>query len=259
MDLIDAVVLGAVQGLTEFLPVSSSGHLVLAQELLGVQETGATLEVAVHLATLLSVVLYFWRDIWRVTAEFFGGGPGRKTALLVAVATLPAGLVGVLLKDQIEAFLDSPLLAAAMLIVTGVVLLLTRFAVRREDREPGVVYALLVGCAQAVAILPGISRSGSTICTALFLGDDPDHAARFSFLMALPVILGAGLLKLDDLSGSADAASGVPLLVASIVAFATGLAAIHALMTALRKGKLAVFGPYCLLLGAGALVWLLAR
>ena len=254
MTILEALLLGLVQGFTEFLPVSSSGHLLLAQELLGINPPGVLLEVVVHLATAMSVTVYFRRDIAVVIKDTIRGGPGQSLGFRILVATIPAPILYLLFKTELEAALESPLVAAACLIVTGIVLLSTARA-RRKDTTPGLGHAVIVGCAQAIAILPGISRSGSTISAALFLGDDPDRAARFSFLLMLPVILGAGLLK-----GSAIEALPsdqiLPLAVAALVAFVSGLAATHALLTLVVRGRLSWFGPYCLLVGVVALVWL---
>lgn len=257
MTPLEAIVLGLVQGLTEFLPVSSSGHLLLTQEVMHVQTPGIVLEVTVHVATALSVIVYFRRDLWRTIVEFVKGGPGRNLALRIVLASVPAVVVYKLAKDPLERALESPLVAAICLCVTGVVLLATRWARYREEFTPGWGHAVIVGFAQAVAILPGISRSGSTIAAGLFLGDDPDRAARFSFLMSVPVILGAGLLQTRDLvSGEQPLpADWMPFVLAGVAAFVSGLAAIHALVLLVAKGRLYAFAPYCLLVGAGFLIW----
>jgi undecaprenyl-diphosphatase len=248
VDWVDALVLGLVQGLTEFLPISSSGHLVLTQEVLGLHEPGAAIEIAVHLGTLLSVLVYYRADIVEIVRDVFRGGPTARLGWMVVVGTIPAVLVGLFLKDHIEAIFDSPRWAAGGLLATGAFVLLTPLA-RRRSGDPGFAYAVIVGCAQAIAILPGISRSGSTIGTAMFLGDDPVRAARFSFLLSIPAILGASVLLLAD--GGMSGGPGAAMLVASgVVAFASGLAAIAFLIKLLGQGRLAWFGPYCLIVGA---------
>jgi len=248
VDWIDALVLGLVQGLTEFLPISSSGHLVLTQEVLGIHAPGAAIEIAVHIGTLLSVLTYYRRDVVEIVRDVFRGGPTARLGWMVVVGTLPAVAVGLFLKDHIESIFDSPRWAAGGLLVTGVVLLLTAKA-RRRPGDPGFGYALIVGCAQAIAILPGISRSGSTIGAAMFLGDDPVRAARFSFLLSIPAILGASVLLFAD--GGLDGGPGAGMLVVSgAVAFASGLAAIAFLIKLLGQGRLAWFAPYCLVVGA---------
>lgn len=253
MTWLDALVLGLLQGLTEFLPISSSGHLVLAQEVLGVHEQGAALEISVHLGTLLSVLVYYRRDLVEIVRDVFRGGPTARLGWMVVVGTVPAVFVGLLWKDDIEAAFESPRAAAVGLLATGAFLLLTRFAKRRPG-DPGFGYAVVVGCAQAVAILPGVSRSGSTIGTGQLVGDDPVRAARFSFLLSIPAILGAAVLMLAD--GELGGGPGTGMLVLSgAVAFASGVAAIAFLIRLLGQGRLHWFGPYCLVVGA--LAWLL--
>lgn len=250
MTWVDALVLGLLQGLTEFLPISSSGHLVLAQEVLGVHEQGAALEISVHLGTLLSVIVYYRRDLVLILQDVFRGGPTARLGWMVVAGTIPAVVVGLLWKKDIEAAFESPRAAAVGLLATGVLMLLTALA-RRRPGEPGFGYALIVGCAQAVAILPGVSRSGSTIGTGLFLGDDPVRAARFSFLLSIPAICGAAVLMLagDELRNG----PGTGMLVfAAAVAFVSGLAAIAFLIRLLGQGRLYWFGPYCLVVGAAA-------
>ncbi len=251
----DALVLGLVQGLTEFLPISSSGHLVLTQHALGIDAPGTDLEIAVHLGTLLAVVLYYAKDLRAVVRDVFARGPTARLGWMVVVGTLPIVGVGLFLREPIRALFDEPRWSAFGLLLTGVLMLASRLA-RKRPGAPGFGYAVIVGCAQAVAILPGISRSGSTITTGMFLGDDPVRAARFSFLLSIPAILGAAVLMLKD--GGLSAASDVPkLLAAGFVAFASGLAAIAFLIRLLGQGRLAWFGPYCLALG-GIALWVLS-
>ena len=243
----DALVLGLLQGLTEFLPISSSGHLVLAQHGLGIDEPGAGLEIAVHLGTLASVVLYYRRDLVEILRDVLRGGPAARLGWLVVVGTRPIVVVGLTCRE--------PIAAAWCLRVTGALMMGSPLA-RRRPGEPRFGYALLVGCAQAVAILPGVSRSGSTIATGMFAGDDPVRAARFSFLLSIPAISGAAILMAKD-GAFAGRTDPVMLLGAGAVAFVSGLAAIAFLLRVLGRGRLFWFGPYCLVLGATAL-WLLA-
>jgi undecaprenyl-diphosphatase len=261
LSVLEGLVLGLVQGFTEFLPVSSSGHLLLAQELMDVHEPGVLLEVLVHLATSGSVMVYYRRDLATLLRETISGGPGRSEALRIVVASIPVAVAYVVFGKFFEHALESAVVAAACLCVTGVVLLASSRARPREDFTQGVGHALIVGCAQAIAILPGISRSGSTITAALFTGDDAARAARFSFLMSLPVILGAGGLKGIGLVTGDEVLppDSTPFLVAAVFAFVSGLAAIHALVLLVSKRRLSVFGPYCLLVGAGFLVWFAVR
>ncbi len=255
MTWIDALVLGLVQGLTEFLPISSSGHLVLVQEMLDVSSPGAGLEIAVHLGTLLSVLVYYRRDVIEIVRDVVTKGPEARTGWMVVVATVPTVIVALIAKDQIDAAFDNPRVAAFGLLLTGAILLLTP-AARRKLGRPGYGYAVVVGCAQVLAMTPGVSRSGSTIASAMFLGDDPVRAARFSFLMSIPAICGAAILGFAD-GGLENGPSVAMLALAAAVAFVSGLAAIAALIRLLGQGKLAYFGPYCVVVGAVA--WFLLR
>lgn len=271
MQLLDAIILGLVQGLTEFLPVSSSGHLVLGGNLLGVPQHGIYFEVFVHFGTLLSVVTFFFKDIVRITGAFFSSlsAPGRiaaiyaqnydfRVALLILVGTVPAGLAGLLLNDWIEGIFANPILVCFTLLATGGILLATRFIAASETRQLDLPKALVIGVAQAVAIVPGISRSGSTIATALFFKAPREEAARFSFLLSLPVILGATILKIRELAGETATADEIWILVAgTVVAYVSGLLAIKFLLDVVRRGKLDWFAYYCFLVGLVGLALLL--
>jgi len=191
----EALVLGVVQGATEFLPVSSSGHLVIAQALLGLTLPGVLFEVAVHVATLVSILLVYRERITGLVAGALERDPEAvRYVLLVVVATIPAALVGLTAKDAIEALFESPVVPGVALLVTGTFLWTTRRAVARATLErPGWIAALLIGAAQAFALVPGISRSGATVVAALWLGVKGREAAAFSFLMAVPAIAGAAV------------------------------------------------------------------
>ncbi len=252
MDIIPTVILGILQGITEFLPVSSSAHLVIGQELLGVQQPGLLMEVALHLGTLLSVVVYFRHDLLRlIRGSLLAGRTGAAVRLEVgylALATLPAVVVALTLADQLSAAFENIALVGAMLLVTSVVLASSRFAHFREGARMTWLVALMIGCAQAVAILPGISRSGLTIVAGLWLGLGGGAAARFSFLLAVPAILGAGLLQ-----GLEVAQSGIMptagLALGLVVAAVTGYAVIAWLLDIIRKRRLYLFAGYTMLLG----------
>lgn len=267
----EAIFLGLLQGLTEFLPVSSSGHLVLGQHFLGIDEPGISFEVFVHFGTVLSVVTVYWRRIVELLGAFFGAlvrprrmrealWPGSiegrapegplRLALFVLLTIIPTGIVYVLAGDWIEAQFADARFVCAMLIVTGVLLLLIRF--RPDPRgvlSPG--KALLVGLAQGAAMIPGISRSGSTIATAIHLDVDRREAADFSFLMSLPVIVGATLLDLLKMLEKGEAVNWVPLLVGALVAYVVGIGAIHLVLDFVRRGRLQYFAYY--LFAAGLL------
>jgi len=246
----DAILLGILQGLTEFLPVSSSGHLVLAQELLGVNQPGVAFELLAHLGTLGAVLVYFRAAIWRLGKAVFGVGSrtDRFMVLWLVIGTVPAGLVGFLLEDFFEGAFSSPLATSAMLLVTALILLATRF-VRYGQRPVAWHSALAMGVGQALAIMPGISRSGTTIAAGLFAGVRPAQAAEFSFLLAIPAIGGAILLKADELIHVGSAAAG-PYLVGAVLSFLFGLVAVYLVLSTIRRGKFDYFAYYCFAAGA---------
>lgn len=249
MSYLEAVILGAIQGLTEFLPVSSSGHLVLSQELLGVDDPGVSFEILVHVATLFSVLIYFRGQVLSMVRSLFDRSleESRQLILFIVVGTLPAVVVGLLLKEHIESAFESPATASAMLIATGFILLSTRLTTR-HTRPLNVGRALLIGVAQALAILPGISRSGSTIAAGMLLGVPPQRAAEYSFLLAVPAIAGAAVLDIKDLS-SLPAVNLGPYFVGSVVAFVVALVAVYLVLEAVRRGRFEWFGYYCLAAG----------
>ena len=262
MNILDAVILGIIQGLTEFLPISSSGHLVIGEALLGLSTPGISLEIWLHFGTLLAVVIYFHRRlIGLVTAVCGGGDPqtrraDRNITGAIIVATIPAIIIGLLFKSAIEDIFDSPRFAGAMLIVTGLFLLATILA-KKFGQKINLPRGLAIGLAQAVAIIPGISRSGSTIACAMFIGIEPAAAAEFSFLMAVPIIAlafgydlvfsGAALFASDSL---------MAYLAGTAIAFVVGLLAIHYLLKVIRTGRFYLFGFYCLVAGVVSLILL---
>ena len=254
MSVFEALILGVVQGLTEFLPVSSSGHLVLGQRLLGIRAPGVTFEVVVHLATL-SAVLWVYR---RRVGELLGGVlRGRRDALayvgLILIASIPAGLVGVLGRRTLERAFDLPLLAAAMLILTGAVVDSLRFTAPRAERpRPRASTSLWIGVAQALAILPGISRSGATVAVGTWRGVDAVRMAEFSFLMSVPAILGAGLLQLEEFGRSP---LGTAELITGFAAAAlAGVVAIRLFIHMLRIRTFHHFAWYCWAAGSAYLL-----
>jgi len=256
---LEALILGIVQGLTEFLPVSSSGHLVLGGKLLGVSSPGAGFEVLAHSGTLLAILIWYRRDlIGMIVSVFtFRRDEHFRLAFLVLLGSVPAAVIGLGFGDQIEALFDNPVLAAAMLMATGLILLSLRLAKpgNAEIRWPT---ALLIGVAQAFAILPGISRSGSTIVTAIHTGVDRAKAARYSFLLAVPALGGATLLKALDLADAPPPSSELlAFSIGAAAAFVSGYLALRWLLGVIQRGRLDRFGIYCLLVGAIALVLLL--
>ncbi|OGP65225.1 MAG: undecaprenyl-diphosphatase UppP [Deltaproteobacteria bacterium RBG_13_53_10] len=255
MTVFQAIFLGVVQGLTEFLPVSSSGHLVFFQSLFGLEKPQVAFDVMLHLGTLLAVVVYFRVDISQILLGTWAWVKGRsegeekvKLLLWIVVASVPTGLMGIIFKDWFESLFSRPKTVGLMLLVTGLLLWLTR-TVRREEKrtgEMGVSDALFIGIAQGVAIIPGISRSGVTISTGLFLGLNRELAGKFSFLLSIPAILGATLLEFREI----DTSSGIGVaFIGSAVAFFVGLFSLKLLMRIVRTGRLFHFSYYCWAIG----------
>lgn len=264
MTFLDLLVLAAVQGLTEFLPVSSSGHLVLANQFLGLHEQGIVTEIVLHLGTLLAVVLYYRRDLLALasgSARWIAGARGaaeRESArmmLLLVLGTIPAVVAAFAGGERLEGMYENSRRTSWEIILTGLILLAT-LAVRRGRRPLNALDAVLIGVCQAVALLPGISRSGMTIAGGLFLGVRSEEAVRFSFLLSIPAILGAGVLKAPAMLDSAQGFHGGLLLLGFVIAFAIGFASITWLLSIVRRGRFGWFGAYCLLLGAASL-WIL--
>ena len=253
MSFINALFLGALQGVTEFLPVSSSGHLVLIAKGLNVKHPGVTFEVMMHMGTLISIVVCFWNDIREIFANVFR----RKEFDLVwslAIATAPVAIIGYFFKANIESAFDSTTVVGVCLLATGVILVSTRFVGKGTVTQVGLAAAFIVGLAQALALLPGISRSGITISTGLWQGFTNREAGRFSFLMAIPALIGSALLTLPEIidMGSRDG-STFTLLVAFLSAFVVGLIALKTLLGILRSGKLYLFSGYCFFMSVVAL------
>ena len=253
----DSLILGLIQGLTEFLPVSSSGHLVIVSELLGYRSPGLVLEATVHLATTLVVIIYFRRRFASIVRGLVNDADAQRLALMLALALVATAMVGLALNPVIEAAFASPTFAGVMLLLSGCALLSLRFAPHRE--APASLLditwrvALLVGLVQGVAVLPGISRSGVTIVAGLWAGQSRSSAAEFSFLLAVPTLLAASLFSLVQ-SPQFAVADLWDVLAAFAVAFLFGLAAIHWLMRWLQGGRLWWFAIYCLLAGCAAVV-----
>ncbi len=261
MSYLQAIILGIVQGLTEFLPVSSSGHLVIVQELMGVKELGATFELLVHLGTLCSVLIYFRKRILAIALSPLkkDAVKERWTILYLFIATLPAVVAALLFKDQIEEAFDSPLVACSMLIVTGFLLLLPKWIPHKEGQLKS-RSALAMGCGQALALMPGISRSGTTIISGRLSGVQASQAAEFSFLMAIPAILGAAVFKLKDISEMARQEGNLgPFLTGAVVSFFFGLAAVYIVLASIRRGKFQHFSYYCIAVGIGGLLFFTFR
>ncbi|MGB0523398.1 MAG: undecaprenyl-diphosphate phosphatase [Flammeovirgaceae bacterium] len=266
MSIIEAIILGIIQGLTEFLPVSSSGHIELGKVILDIHPKDPLLfSIVVHAATALSTIIIFWKDIWQIIKELlqFKWNTATQYTAKIALSMIPVGVVGVLWEDEIEALFDGKvLLVGAMLIITGLLLYFSTRA-KETDGEVSFFKAIVIGLAQAVAILPGISRSGATISTSLLLGVSREEAARFSFLMVLPPILGATLLKVKkylEVSGEATSAvteqmNALTLGIGFLAAFLTGLLACTLMIRIVKQGRLIYFSIYCWIVGGIAVLY----
>ena len=259
MSWIEALILGLIQGLTEFLPVSSSGHLEIGSVLLHAQSADNLLfAVTAHFATALATILVFKNDILTIVRDIlkFQWNESTQFAAKIVVSMVPVFFVAIFFKDQIEElFVGNLLLVGSMLIITGGLLLFAHF---RNDgsKSVGFMSALLIGLAQAFAVLPGISRSGSTIATALILGIERSKAARFSFLMVLIPILGASLLELLDYAENpaVHSINAASLIVGFLAAFVSGFVACKWMLAIVRKGKLTYFAIYCFIAGIIAII-----
>jgi undecaprenyl-diphosphatase len=279
MTLLQAFILGVVQGLTEFLPISSSGHLVIGQHLFGLRQADLAFDVSVHVGTLVAVVIFFRRDIrallmalvrWRPSAPHRsvttdGSDIDARLAMLIFLGSIPTALIGLAIKRYEATLFGSPLIAGVMLMVTGCVLFLTRRPQVTAQIDPGskrpmnairVRDSLLIGTVQGFAVMPGISRSGTTIAAGLFAGLAPQAAARFSFLLSIPAVAGAALLVLSD-ARSQGLVQLAPCLVGGLAALVIGYAALAILVYIIGRGKLFTFAPYCWIAGIAAIaaVW----
>ncbi|MCH8288341.1 MAG: undecaprenyl-diphosphate phosphatase [Candidatus Marinimicrobia bacterium] len=267
MTLNESVWLGVLQGLTEFLPVSSSGHLVIMQKILGIEESGIAFEIFVHFGTLLSIIVMFRKDVIELSGSLFRAlrSPGNlrrkymedkrfRMLSVILLATVPAGIVGVLFKSSFERFFNDTNFVGYAFLVTGMILFVTKFAVEKTS-EVRSGRAFIIGAAQAFAIFPGISRSGSTISAAMLSGVSGEEAARFSFLLAIPAIGGATLLQLTELIGNGYGSINMTVSGAGILSsFLTGSAAIWILMRIIRRGKIHYFSWYCFSAGIATLI-----
>ena len=257
MSWLEALILGVVQGLTEYLPVSSSGHLQIGHALLGTAgEENLTFAIVVHAATVLSTLVVLWREVAQLFVGTFtttAWNDEKKYVCKLLVSMIPVFVVGMFFKDEVEAFFGNGLLLVGIcLLVTATLLAFAYFAKPRQKAEISYVDAFVIGLAQAVAVLPGLSRSGSTIATGLLLGDKKESVAQFSFLMVLIPILGEAFLDLLDLCGS-GAALGIgwlPLAVGFVAAFVSGCLACKFMLALVRRGKLIYFAIYCAIVGA---------
>ena len=260
MSNLEGILLGILQGFTEFLPVSSSGHLVIAQDLLNVKQYGILFEVMVHFGTLLSVLWVFWSDIVRIATRFTREKQERHFVFMLLLGIIPTGLIGFFFRDFFIIFYESTLKTGLMLLITGCVLYAIPFfkpGVKSEETISA-TDALVVSLAQGLAIIPGLSRSGLTITAALWRGMDRETAVRFSFLVTIPVILGATLLELRELSAVGFSGLSSGIIYGTIAAFITGVFAIKLFVKLLRAGKFNYFAYYCWFAGAATIIFKLA-
>ncbi len=259
MNWVEALILGLVQGLTEFLPVSSSGHLEIGKVLLQIEaRDNLTFSIVVHGATVLSILVVFFNDLKKLLNESltFRYNESSSYLLKIILSMVPVAVVGVFFKSEVEAFFTGNIVfVGAMLLITATLLTIS-FFIRRGSRKIGYLDAFIIGIAQAFAVLPGISRSGATITTAMFLGNKREEAARFSFLMVILPIIAANFLDLlGQEPASSDEVGWFPLLVGFIAAFVSGLIACRWMLSIVRKGKLLYFGIYCLVIGSIAIIF----
>ena len=274
MTILEAIVLGILQGITEFLPVSSSGHLVLMQRFLRIRESQIFFDIMLHFGTLGAVIIVyhqligslirtgfftlFQADFYRHPRLTVSNTPHLKLIWLLLLGSIPTGLIALLFRDTLESIFGKPMVVAGMLIITGLILQLSRFGQKR--RQTGIPlqawHTPLIGIAQGLAIIPGISRSGSTISLSLLLGLSSQTAAQYSFLLSIPAILGAVVLKLKD----AEAITIAPtvIVVGALTSFIVGYIALRFLLAMLNRGKFSVFSYYCFALGiiAAMSIWL---
>ena len=261
MNWFEALVLGLIQGLTEYLPVSSSGHLAIGAHLFGINgEDNLTFTIMVHVATVLSTLVILWKEIdWIFKGLFkFQMNEETKYALNIVISMIPIGIVGVFFKDTLEEIFGSGLLiVGCMLLVTASLLTFSYFAKPRQKENISPLHAFIIGLGQALAVLPGLSRSGTTIATGLLLGDKKEKMAQFSFLMVIPPILGEALLDLlKGLKGEA-ALGGIdafPMIVGFVAAFVSGCLACKWMINIVKKGKLVYFGIYCAIAGTVTII-----
>ncbi|HOP46250.1 MAG TPA: undecaprenyl-diphosphate phosphatase [Desulfobacteraceae bacterium] len=258
MGNIETIFLGIIQGLTEFLPVSSSGHLVFFQNILGFSEPALLLDCSLHFGTLIAVCLYFRADLGKMITQLCRlnfQDPHASLALWVIVGSVPTGLIGLLFKTPLESLFGSVTVVGFMLIVTGLIVALTRFL--PDDyvtkKNIGLLVALAVGTSQGLAIIPGISRSGATIVCAMLLGMNREIAARFSFLLSIPAIIGALAIQINV--SQIESIGSIPLLLGFVSAALVGLVALKLLMSLVKKGHLYYFAPYCWAIGMAIIIF----
>lgn len=275
MDTLEALLLGLLQGLTEYLPISSSGHLTMGSNMFGIQEPETILPftVLLHVATVLSTIVILHKEITWIFKGLFKFTPNNESkgllgklnhqqryALAILVSMIPVGIVGVFFKDAVEETFSSLLVVGCCLLLTAALLTFSYYATPKQKKEISIKDAFVIGLGQAMAVLPGLSRSGTTIATGLILGNSKQNMAQFSFLMVIPPILGEALLETIDMfevgiSASFGGISPTALIVGFLAAFLSGCAACKWMISIVRRGKLIYFAYYCLAAGIATIVF----
>jgi undecaprenyl-diphosphatase len=272
MEPLPAITLGIIQGLTEFLPISSSGHLVIFQHLFGMEEPELFFDICVHIGTLVAVIIYFWKDLWSIITALSKRAvpfllrkasfkdtykdPDIKLAVLIVIGTVPTVIIGLLLKKISDQLFSSLIIVGCMLIITGIFLWSTRWIKKQSKgiNRFSVKDSVIIGIIQGLAIAPGISRSGSTIAVGLFLGLSRETAAKYSFLLSIPAIIGAMVLILKDLTGGAVVQTNAVVL-GGVTSCIVGYCSLKFLVFIVKKGQMHLFAPYCWLVGSLAIIW----
>ena len=267
MELYQGIILGIIQGLTEFLPVSSSGHLVLGQIFFGITESQLPFDISVHMGTLLAVLVVYASDIRAILVSVFGfiskavslkpmahllkEDKNLQLAGLILIGSIPTAFIGLILKQFEHILFASEVLVGFMLILTGTILWTSKNFYFSKSKKDGfsIKKALIIGVGQGLAVIPGISRSGTTIALGMFLGLDRHNAAKFSFLLSIPAILGAQILSIKDMINSGLVIDSITIY-ATIVSFITGLLALKLLLSLVHAGRFHLFAPYCWLIGS---------
>ena len=266
MSIIEAIFLGIIQGATEFLPISSSGHSILLPLMFGMGEPGLNEVIIAHQGTLLAVLIYFWRDVWAIIKGVLGGlakgkpmgNPEARLGWYIVIGSIPAAVIGLLFEETFETVFGDPRFAAGFLILTAILLVVGELMLsgRKKAEDMTMLDAIAIGTFQMFALLPGVSRSGSTIMGGLVRGLDRELAARYSFLMSIPVIAGAGLLGVLDLIESGNLAAQLPSLIAVFLSAAlVGYACIAFLMNWIKSRNFYPFAVYCAAFGLSYLIY----
>jgi undecaprenyl-diphosphatase len=260
MNWLEALILGIIQGLTEFLPVSSSGHLELGKAILGINaEKSLIFTVVVHGATVLSTIVVFYKDIFKLLKGLRAFKWNEETIYIskIAISMIPVIILGIFFKEEIESFFTGNVMFVGFMLLVTSLLLLSTYITKRNEREVSFIDSFVIGVAQALAVLPGISRSGATISTGLLLGNKKANIARFSFLMVLIPIIGANLKDISDGAATENGIGVLPLLVGFFAAFISGLLACKWMIGVVKKGKLIYFAIYTFIIGSVAIIYTL--